>query len=191
MSPQVGKDFGEFRIDEVLGRGGMGVVFRAWQYRMGRNVALKVLSPQYAADPAYRARFAREAAALARLDSPHIVTIFDHGEVDGSLYLAMQLVDGPDLSTVLASGPLPPARALAVVDQVAAALGDAHDIGVVHRDVKTSNVMLRRRPAHDEEDFAYLCDFGIAHSVDGTRHSQTSGVIGTLGYLAPERLQGK
>jgi serine/threonine protein kinase len=127
MSPQVGDDFGEFRIDGILGRGGMGMVYRAWQHRMRRPVALKVLSPEYAMDPAYRERFSREAAALARLDSPHVVTIFDHGSVDGYLYLAMQLINGADLSRLLSSGPLSPVRALAVVDQSGAQV-QRHDL---------------------------------------------------------------
>ncbi|MFI6024764.1 serine/threonine-protein kinase [Amycolatopsis magusensis] len=190
MSPRVGEEFGGFRIDGVLGRGGMGVVYRAWQHRVRRPVALKVLPPEYAEDPVYRERFGREAAALAMLDSPHVVAIHDHGEVDGCLYLAMQLVDGPDLTRVLEAGPMDPARALAVVDQVVSALGDAHAIGVVHRDVKAGNVLLRPRAEHHDEDFAYLCDFGIARSAGVDRTSETSGVIGTVGYMAPERLHG-
>ncbi|WP_181776542.1 serine/threonine-protein kinase [Amycolatopsis pittospori] len=191
MAPQVGEEFGGFRIDGIIGRGGMGVVYRAWQHRMRRPVALKVLPPQYAEDPVYRERFGREAAALARLDSPHVVAVFDHGEVDGCLYLAMQLVDGPDLSKVLETGPMDPGRALAVVDQVVSALGDAHAIGVVHRDVKAANVLLRPRAEHHDEDFVYLCDFGIARSAEIDRTSETSGVIGTVGYMAPERLHGE
>lgn len=191
MAPRVGEDFGGFRIDAVIGRGGMGVVYRAWQHRMRRPVALKVLPPQYAEDPVYRERFGREAAALARLDSPHVVAVHDHGEVDGCLYLAMQLVDGPDLAKVLEAGPMDPGRALAVADQVVSALGDAHEIGVVHRDVKSANVLLRPRAAHHDEDFVYLCDFGIARSAEIDHTSETSGVIGTVGYMAPERLHGE
>jgi hypothetical protein len=192
VAPQVGSDFGGYRIDAEIGRGGMGVVYRAWQHRLGRPVALKVLATDAAAEPGYRDRFGREAAALARLDSPHVIQIHDHGEVDGNLYLAMQLVSGPDLAKVLASGPLPPRRALGVVAQVAAALGDAQAVGVVHRDVKPGNVLLRQRADHDDEDFAYLCDFGIARTVadvpgDGTG---TGGVVGTIGFLAPERIDG-
>ncbi len=190
MAPRVGEDFGGFRIDGIIGRGGMGVVYRAWQHRMRRPVALKVLPPQYAEDPVYRERFGREAAALARLDSPHVVAVHDHGEVDGCLYLAMQLVDGPDLSKTLEAGPMDPGRALAVVDQVVSALGDAHAIGVVHRDVKAANVLLQPRAEHHDEDFVYLCDFGIARSAEIDRTAETSGVIGTVGYMAPERLHG-
>lgn len=197
ISPQCGGDFGDYRIDSVLGRGAMGVVYRAWQRRMNRAVALKVLPADLAQDPVYRARFAREAAALAQLDSPHVIQIYDHGEVDGNLYLAMQLVQGPDLGRVLAGGALPPQRALRIAAQVAAALGDGHAVGVVHRDVKPSNVLLRPLAehddaAHDDRDFVYLCDFGIARSAaDIASGPETAGVVGTLGYIAPERLRGQ
>lgn len=175
-------EIGEYRVEGVLGRGAMGVVHRAFQPRLGRPVALKVLPPEFADDPDYRARFAHEAEVLARLDSPHIVQIYDHGAHEGSLYLAMQLVQGPNLAEV---GVLPPARALRITDQVAQALGDGHAAGIVHRDVKPSNVLLRA-----EQDFAYLCDFGIAHTDRRDTAHRTGGVIGTLGYLAPERLGG-
>ena len=191
MAPQVGSDFGGYRIDAEIGRGGMGVVYRAWQYHVGRPVALKVLPADVAGEPGYRERFAREAGALARLDSPHVIQIHDHGDVDGSLYLAMQLVDGPDLAAALASGPLPPRRALALVAQIASALGDAQAVGVVHRDVKPGNVLLRARAEHDDEPFAYLCDFGIARSVTETDGpTGADGIVGTPGFLAPERLNG-
>ena len=193
MPPKVGSDFGDYRIDAHLGRGAMGVVYRAWQRRMNRAVALKVLPADLAEDPVYRARFVREAGALAQLDSPHVVQIYDHGELGGHLYLAMQLVAGPDLGRVLEAGPLPPRRALLIAGQVAAALGDGHAAGVVHRDVKPGNVLLRPRSDHDEDDFAYLCDFGIARSTaaDLATGPRTDGIIGTLGYLAPERLHGR
>jgi 4-hydroxy-4-methyl-2-oxoglutarate aldolase len=186
-----GGEFGGYRIDTEIGRGGMGVVYRAWQHRLNRPVALRVLPLGLAQNPAYRGRFGREAAALAALDSPHVIQIYDHGEVDGSLYLAMPLVQGPDLGQLIAVGPIPPRRALRIVDQVAAALGDGHAVGVLHRGVKPSNVLSRPLAAHDAEDFVYLCDFGIARSVTdpaGTR-TETGGVVGTVAYLAPERLQ--
>jgi serine/threonine-protein kinase len=182
-------DFGDYRIDALIGRGGMGVVYRAWQRRMNRPVALKVLPAELAGDPLYRRRFGREAAALAALDSPHVIRIYDHGEHDGNLFLAMQLVAGPDLGTLLREGPLPPRRALRIVGQIATALADAHAVGVVHRDVKPGNVLVR---TSDDEDFVYLCDFGIARSAaDITAAPDTAGVIGTLAYLSPERLDGE
>jgi hypothetical protein len=174
----------------------MGVVYRAWQSRMNRPVALKVLPHDVAQDPAYRGRFGREAAALAQLDSPHVIQIYDHGEVDGNLYLAMQLVQGPDLGRLVAGGPLTPRRALRITDQVAGALGDGHAVGVVHRDVKPSNVLCRPRAPHDEDDFVYLCDFGIARSAadpaGATGHAtETGNVVGTIAFLAPERFEGR
>lgn len=190
-SPGTG-DFGEYRIEFELGRGGMGVVYRAWQRRMDRPVALKVLGADVAHDPAYRSRFEREAAALARLDSPHVIQIYDHGELEGHLYLAMQLVQRPDLGQVIAGGPLPPRRALLIASQVAAALADAHSVEVVHRDVKPGNVLMRVRATPEDDDFAYLCDFGIARTAaDAGSAPETAGVIGTLAYLAPERLDGR
>jgi serine/threonine-protein kinase len=189
--PAGGDDFGGYRIDAEIGRGGMGVVYRAWQHRMNRPVALKVLPIGVAQDPAYRGRFGREAAALSQLDSPHVIQIYDHGEVDGNLYLAMQLVQGPDLGQLIAAGPMPPRRALRIADQVAAALGDGHAVGVVHRDVKPSNVLSRPRAPHEDEDFVYLCDFGIARNTQDPAgsHTETGAVVGTVAYLAPERLQ--
>lgn len=191
--PEVGGEFGDYRIDAEIGRGGMGVVYRAWQSRMNRPVALKVLPHGVAQDPAYRARFGREAAALAQLDSPHVTQIYDHGEIHGNLYLAMQLVQGPDLGRLLASGPLLPRRALRITDQVAGALGDGHAVGVVHRDVKPSNVLCRPRAPHDEGDFVYLCDFGIARSITepAGQATETGDVVGTVAFLAPERFEGR
>ncbi|RSM67614.1 hypothetical protein DMB66_15435 [Actinoplanes sp. ATCC 53533] len=191
--PQVGGEFGDYRIDAEIGRGGMGVVYRAWQSRMNRPVALKVLPQDMAQDPAYRGRFGREAAALAQLDSPHVTQIYDHGEIHGNLYLAMQLVQGPDLGRLVAGGPLLPRRALRITDQVAGALGDGHAVGVVHRDVKPSNVLCRPRSLHDEDDFVYLCDFGIARSIaePAGQATETGDVVGTVAYLAPERFDGR
>jgi hypothetical protein len=171
----------------------MGVVYRAWQARMNRPVALKVLPQDVAQDPAYRGRFGREAAALAQLDSPHVTQIYDHGEIHGNLYLAMQLVQGPDLGRLVADGPMLPRRALRITGQVAAALGDGHAAGVVHRDVKPSNVLCRPRSPHDEEDFVYLCDFGIARSISepADQATATGDVVGTVAFLAPERFEGR
>jgi hypothetical protein len=171
----------------------MGVVYRAWQSRMNRPVALKVLPQGVAQDPAFRGRFGREAAALAQLDSPHVIQIYDHGEIHGNLYLAMQLVQGPDLGRLVAGGPLLPRRALRITDQVAGALGDGHAVGVVHRDVKPSNVLCRPRAPHDEDDFVYLCDFGIARSAadPAGQATETGDVVGTVAFLAPERFEGR
>ncbi|WP_193612286.1 protein kinase domain-containing protein [Nocardioides lijunqiniae] len=185
------QSIGRYRIDAVLGSGAMGVVYAATDTTLGRVVAMKVMSGALAASPEFRARFRREAEVLARLDSPHVVSIYDHGESDGLPYLITQLVAGGDLGVLLsARGPLPPRLALRVCAQVAEALSAAHAVGVVHRDVKPSNVLLRDPDAADLH--AYLCDFGIAQTDagDATALTQAGGVAGTWGYLAPERGRG-
>jgi serine/threonine-protein kinase len=186
--PQVGDTVGRFRLTRVLGHGGMGVVFAAVTDDLEREVAVKVLVPHAATDPRLRERFGREAATLARLDSPHIVYILEHGEQDGCPYLVTQLVPDGDLRRHLEQhGPLTASRAAAVVAQVAAALEEAHAHGVVHRDLKSANVLLRILP--DGELHAFLCDFGIAKG-DSDETTSASGVLGTLEYLAPERQSG-
>jgi hypothetical protein len=186
--PQVGDTVGRYRITDVLGQGGMGVVFVAVAPDLARPVALKVLAPQAATDPGLRERFAREAATLARLDSPHIVYILEYGEQDGCPYLVTQLVPDGDLRHHLDEhGPLSPHQAADVMEQVAAGLEEAHFHGVVHRDLKSANVLLRRLPSG--QFHAYLCDFGIARA-DSHETTSASGVVGTLEYLAPERQSG-
>ncbi|GAA3832042.1 serine/threonine-protein kinase [Amycolatopsis tucumanensis] len=175
--------FGPYCIEELLGRGGMGEVHRAYDTAHDRVVALKRLSEPFVADEAYRARFRRESQIVARLREPHVIPIHAFGEIDGRLYLDMRLVEGTDLKEMLAAGPMPPARALALLAQVAGALDAAHADGLVHRDVKPSNILVT--PA----DFVYLVDFGIARSAgpDATAITQSGAVIGTLDYMAPER----
>ena len=186
--PQVGDTVGRYRITDVLGQGGMGVVFVAVAPDLARPVALKVLAPQAAVDPRLRERFAREAATLARLDSPHIVYILEYGEQDGCPYLVTQLVPDGDLRHHLDEhGPLSPRQAADVMEQVAAGLEEAHSHGVVHRDLKSANILLRRLPSG--QFHAYLCDFGIARA-DSYETTSASGVVGTLEYLAPERQSG-
>jgi serine/threonine-protein kinase len=187
--PSTGEEFGEFAVLERLGMGGMGVVFAAQHRRMNRRVALKVLRPELADDEEYRDRFGREVRLLAGLDSPHVIQIYDHGEIDGCLYLATQLVPGGDLGRWLDSrGALPVVEAVRITEQVTEALADAHEIGVLHRDVKPSNVLIRG--SSGDRRFAYLCDFGIAREQESDR-SQTTGLLGTSGYLAPERYLGR
>ncbi|WP_433873178.1 serine/threonine-protein kinase [Saccharopolyspora sp. CA-218241] len=178
--------FGPYRVDGVIARGGMGEILRAYDTRHDRIVALKVLAEHAAADPEFRERFKREAHAAARLNEPHVVPIHSYGEIDGRMYLDMRLVDGGDVGSRLAgAGPMPAAEAVGVVEQVAQALDAAHAQGLVHRDVKPSNILL------GEHGFAYLVDFGIAHSVrTGTTLTSTGFAIGTLDYMAPERFDG-
>jgi serine/threonine-protein kinase len=176
-----GTPFGRYRLIELLGRGGMGEVWRAYDSEIDRIVALKMLLPQISQDPEYEKRFRREARAAARLDDPHVVPIYDVGEIDGRLYVTMRLIAGTDLHTLLESGPLEPRRAVAIIEQIASALQRAHRTGLVHRDVKPSNILI------DENDFAYLIDFGIARTAEETGLTVTGAAIGTWAYMAPER----
>ncbi|MDT7581835.1 MAG: hypothetical protein QOK35_3099, partial [Pseudonocardiales bacterium] len=175
-------DFGRYRLWGLLGRGGMGEVYRAYDTGRDRIVALKVLPPQLANDTDFIARFRRESRLAARLRDPHVVPIHDFGEVDGRLFIDMRLVEGTDLAALLAERHrMEPVRAVHLVGQIAAALDAAHRDGLVHRDVKPSNVLVT------EEDHVYLTDFGIAHSTDATALTGTGTALGTIQYMAPER----
>ncbi|WP_370288613.1 serine/threonine-protein kinase [Nocardioides sp.] len=184
--PQVGDRLGRYKLVEVLGRGGMGTVFRARDEALERDVAVKVIHPQLAVEGEFRERFRREAVLLSAMDSPHVVAVHDHGEQDGAPYLVTQLVRGGDLlALVRAQGALAPARAVDLVGQVLDGLSDAHAAGVVHRDVKPSNVLLR-----EDGRVAYLCDFGIATS-PGSEITRTGALVGSTAYMAPERHDGE
>ena len=174
--------FGRYRLWGLLGRGGMGEVYRAYDTGRDRIVALKLLPPQLAGDADFIARFRRESRLAARLRDPHVVPIHDFGEVDGRLFIDMRLVEGTDLANLLTERHrMEPVRAVHLVGQVAAALDAAHRDGLVHRDVKPSNVLVT------EEDHVYLTDFGIAHSTDATALTGTGTALGTIQYMAPER----
>jgi serine/threonine protein kinase len=182
-----GAGIGRYRLEELLGRGGMGEVWRAFDTGRERWVALKLLLEPLAQDAEFVARFRREARLAARLSDPHILPIHDFGELEGRLYIDMRMVDGPDLAKVVARGPVPPDRTAAIVAQIASALDAAHTGGLVHRDVKPANVLLAAR----DPVFAYLTDFGVAaeqNRSDGLTEAGT--VIGTLAYLAPETFEG-
>ncbi len=186
--PREGETFGDYQVDGVLGRGGMGVVYAATHTRIGRRVALKVMAPELAGNDEYRTRFLHETATLVRLDSPHIIQVLDHGEVDGSLFIATQLVTGADLARRLEDGPLPVGTALTLAVQISAGVADAHRAGVLHRDIKPSNVLVT---GSADAPFAYLCDFGIARDTEPDQGlTATGAVIGTFPYLAPERFGG-
>ena len=185
--PLIGIEFAGYRIEEQVGRGGMGVVYRAEHVLLGRRDALKVLIPELSADEAFRERFLRESRLAAAIEHANIIPIYHAGEVDERLYLAMRYVRGPDLRTVLKhEGRLEPERAVSVVEQVASALDAAHARGLVHRDVKPANILLT------EGGHVYLSDFGIAkHTATRGGLTQTGSFIGTLDYAAPEQIEGK
>jgi serine/threonine kinase PknH len=187
------EEFGPYRLEHLIGRGGMGEVHRAWDTRRGRPVALKRLPAPLAGDPEFQARFRRESALAAQLSEPHIIPIHDFGEINGTLFIDMRLVDGVDLASVIKSeGPMAPRRAIGILAQVASALDAAHAAGLVHRDVKPSNVLVR---GHDEDEFAYLIDFGIARATAGQTSAPaltlTGATLGTLDYMAPERFENR
>jgi len=165
----------------------MGQVFRAYDASTNRVVALKVLPAQVAEDSEYQERFRREARTAASLNDPHIVPIHGYGEIDGQLYVDMRLIEGRDLRGFITEngGRLNPAQAVAVVEQVAAALDSAHHVGLVHRDVKPSNILVATA-----RDFVYLIDFGIARTVTDTTLTNTGHTMGTMAYMAPERFRG-
>ncbi|MBW8709606.1 MAG: serine/threonine protein kinase, partial [Mycobacterium sp.] len=181
--------FGPYEVQEPIGRGGMGEVHRAYDTVRQRTVALKRLRPELAGDERFRQRFLSECRRAAQLTEAHVIPIHDFGEIDGRLYLDMRLIQGDDLEKVLAAqGPLAPDRAVSVVTQVAAALDAAHAAGIVHRDVKPSNVLL----ATDGTALhCYLVDFGVAAAIGGSgSHTTTGTTVGTMDYIAPERLIG-
>jgi serine/threonine-protein kinase len=159
-----------------------GEVWRTYDTDTDRIVALKLLPASFSENADFQQRFRREAHAAARLNSPHVIPIHHYGEIDGRLYVDMRLIEGRDLQAVLADGPLEPARAVRIIEGVAEALHAAHKVGLLHRDVKPSNILL------DENDFAYLIDFGIARAADETRLTKSGNTIGTFQYIAPERL---
>ena len=176
-----GTPFGRYRLVELLGQGGMGDVWRAYDTVTDRVVAVKVLPGHLANDQTFQERFRREARAAAGLNNPHVVPIHDFGEIDGRLFVDMRLIEGEDLGTLLSSGPLPPQRAIKIIEQIALALFAAHRIGLVHRDVKPSNILVT------EDDFAYLIDFGIARAAGEAGLTETGAAVGTWAYMAPER----
>lgn len=185
----VGSVVAGYRIERVLGTGGMGAVYLAANPNLPRHDALKVLSAQLSANPDFRARFVREADLAAQLDHPHIVSIYDRGETtDGQLWIAMQFVDGTDADKALRSGPMAPMRAVHLVGQAAKALDYAHQRGVVHRDVKPANLLLSGPPGPDER--VLLGDFGIARALGDAGLTGTGTLLATLPYAAPEVLAG-
>lgn len=173
--------FGRYRLLSVIGQGGMGKVYKAHDTVIDREVAIKILATDLGAEPGYQERFRREAQMAARLAEPHIIPVYDTGEIDGQLYLVMPIVEGTDIQDLLRNGPMSPQRAVRLVEQLAEALHAAHRVGLVHRDVKPSNALVTGN------DFLYLIDFGIAHNKAATKLTHTGTIIGSWAYMAPER----
>lgn len=180
------KPFGQYQLLKLLGRGGMGEVYRARDTRTDRIVALKVLPPHLAEDTVFQQRFRRESQAAAGVDDPHVVPIHSYGEINGRLYLDMRLIEGLTLGAILSERerPLGPQLAVKVVEQVASALDGAHAAGLVHRDVKPSNILISDR------EYVYLIDFGLARTASDPGLTTAGSTLGTLAYMAPERFSG-
>jgi len=182
--PFVGRTFDGYRVEEAIGQGGMGAVFKATQLSLNRPVALKLLAQNLASDDQFLERFHREAAVLSRLAHPNIVTVIDRGEVDGRPYLVMEYIEGTNLRQVMQDGPLPSGEALKVVSSILAALEHAHGQGIVHRDIKPENVLLA------QGGIVKVADFGLSRLLgpeDTTRLTRTNIALGTYEYMAPEQ----
>ncbi|SFL84011.1 Probable serine/threonine-protein kinase pknH [Nocardia asteroides] len=179
-----GSMFGRYELRRLLGVGGMGEVYEAYDTSKNRTVAVKVLNRELARDPVYVQRFRRESQAMASVQEPHVIPVHDWGEVDGVLYIDMRLVKGTDLKERLQRhGRLTPGEAVQVVEQIAAALDAAHEIGLVHRDVKPANILITGSM------FAYLVDFGVAHADSDPHLTSTGSAVGSMAYMAPERFE--
>jgi tRNA A-37 threonylcarbamoyl transferase component Bud32 len=181
VESRVGTAFGKYNIISLLGKGGMGEVYEAYDTDKNRTVALKILADGLSDDATFRKRFQRESHAAAVLQEPHVIPIHDWGEIDGRLYIDMRLVRGQTLDELIAEGPLEPTRAVAIIGQVGAALDASHAEGLMHRDIKPHNIIVT------QADFAYLVDFGIAETRGDTRLTTAGTPIGTFNYMAPER----
>ena len=190
-APAAGSRIAGYRLAEEIGAGGMAVVFRAADERLGRLVALKILAPWLATDDAFRHRFLRESRAAAAVDDPHIIPVYEAGEADGVLFIAMRHVSGGSVRDLLQrEGPLPAARVAAIISPVASALDAAHAAGLVHRDIKPANMLVDTRPGRP--DHVYLSDFGLAKSRSSSARLTRTGVnLGTVAYMAPEQIEGR
>ena len=185
-----GFELAGFRIDAAIGRGGMGVVYQATQLSLERRVAVKVIAPEFAADPRFQERFVREARLAASLEHPHLLPVYEAGEQDGVVFLAMKLVEGVSLAELLErEGRLEASRAVGLVAQLASALEVAHTAGLVHRDVKPGNVLVTRTGGAEH---AFLCDFGLSRRVvDDASLTRPEGFVGSAAYAAPEQIRGE
>jgi serine/threonine-protein kinase len=193
MDSSIGTEFAGHRIEAVIGRGGASIVYLAEHLRLGRKAALKVLAPHLAEDDAFRERFIRESRMAAGLDHPNIVTVYDAGEVNGSLYISMRYVEGSDLEKLLhEEKQLEPHRAISILSQIASALDAAHAEGLVHRDVKPGNILVDPAASVPGFDRAYLSDFGISKRTTSRGGlTRTGQFVGTVDYVAPEQITGE
>jgi serine/threonine protein kinase len=186
----VGTSFAGYRVEAVLGRGGMSVVYLAEHPRLRNKVALKLLAPALAEDDLFRDRLVRESRLAASLNHPNVIPVYDTGEEDGALFVSMRFVAGHDLRTLIRdSGPLSVSDTAAVISQAAAALDAAHSAGLVHRDIKPANILLEQGgepPGH-----VYVADFGLTKHTDARTGATASGVVGTVDYMAPEQIEGR
>jgi len=187
-----GSQIAGYKIEQQIGRGGMAVVYLASDGRLNRSVALKILAPEFADDTSFRQRFIREMRAAAAVDHPNIVPVFDAGEADGALFIAMRYVSGQDLRTLLDhEGTLPAARVAHLISQAAAALDEAHSRGLVHRDVKPGNMLIGTMTGSGQPDHLYLSDFGLSKQRTSSPSLTLTGqFLGTLDYMAPEQVEG-
>ncbi|MGW6705919.1 serine/threonine-protein kinase [Streptomyces sp. NPDC054956] len=192
-SGMIGKEIAGYRIERLIGRGGMAVVYSAKDLRLDRTVALKLIAPERVRDEVFRRRFTHESRVAARIDHPHIVPIFEAGETDGILYIAMRYVAGLDLRALLdREGPLPVATAVRIAAQVASALDAAHAHDLVHRDVKPGNILVAAGTDSDHPEHVYLTDFGLTkRSLALTGFTTAGEFVGTLDYMAPEQISGR
>jgi Tol biopolymer transport system component len=186
----VGSRVAGYRLERQIGAGGMAVVYLARDERLGRPVALKVMTPAMAADEKFRRRFIRESRAASAVDDPHIIPVYEAGEADGVLFIAIRFVSGGDVGSLLRrEGPLPAARVVTIVSPVASALDAAHAAGLVHRDVKPGNMLLDSRPGRP--DHVYLSDFGLSQDRQSSRLTRSGYFLGTAHYVAPEQITGQ
>ncbi len=184
-----GRRLGHYRIDGVLGKGGMSVMYRATDIRLGRKVALKVIAEHLTEDPEFRERFVDEARNTSAIDHANVVPLYDFGEVNGLLYIAMRLVDGSDMASLIKDGPLSPQRTLGLLSQVAEALDNLHERGLVHLDVKPANVLVTTRESAGEH--IYLADFGLTRRGATGHRTRGGDFLGSPTYAAPEHLRGE
>jgi serine/threonine-protein kinase len=191
--PTLGTELGGYRVERLIGRGGMSVVYLAEQLALGRMVALKLLSPELSEDEEFRQRFIRESRLAGGLEHPNIIPVHEAGDVEGLLFIAMRYVEGSDLKALLQrEGPLSLEKTIALIGQAASALDAAHARGLVHRDVKPGNLLVASGDGPEDNEHVYLSDFGLTKKTDSkSRMTSTGQFVGTLDYVAPEQIQGK